>query len=368
MLPVEPSREFLEQFLTPSLFTTRGYHIDAPAVGVKLDQNESPWDWPEVVKNRVLDELKKRPWNRYPSPFADELAAKIAKRLGVDDSCILLGPGSNYLLALILQTFSKKIRGKLVIARPSFALYEAQCNYEGIPYEVWPLDQNLEYDEALLPALPNGSMVIFASPNNPVGNILTRKALKSLLVKYPNVLWIGDEAYCEFADEPYTDLLAEHGNLLLVRTFSKTMGAAGVRLGYILAAANVIELLKKPRVPFLINQFTIAACSVVLDDPDMSKIFDDIVQNAISERERVAKELSCQGQRLGFTIKISQANFVLARWPATEKALEVYQMLVKSGVLVRNVSGAPGLAGCLRISIGTKDENDKLISVFLRLT
>ena len=360
----QPSQLFLEQFLTPSLFTARGYHIDTLQAEVKLDQNESPWDWPDAVKDRILAKLKTRAWNRYPPAFADELANKIAAKIGVDQANILLGPGSNYLIGLVLQTFSKKIRGKVVLARPSFALYESHCQYEGIAYEPWHLNENLEYDLNLMPDLPAGSLVLFASPNNPVGNVLPRETLRNLLASRPDVLFIGDEAYCEFADEPYTELLKEYPNLMLIRTFSKTLGAAGVRLGYILAGANVIELLKKPRVPFLINQFTLVAAGEVLEDPAMAKIFDDIVKNAISERKRVCAVLEREGLRLGFKIKSSQANFLLARWPDSEASNKAYQHLISAGILVRNVANAPGLAGCLRISIGTTPENDKLIRAF----
>ena len=363
----QPSEEFLRQFMTPSIFSARGYHIDAPDVEVKLDQNESPWDWPDVVKDAVLEKLKARPWNRYPSPFADELGAKIAKKLGVDWKNILLGPGSNYLIALVLQTFSKAIKGKVVLARPSFALYESHCQYEGIPYEAWELNSDLEYDLGKLPTLSPGSLVLFASPNNPVGNILPRGTLQKLLSENPHVLFVGDEAYCEFADEPYTDLLAQYSNLLLIRTFSKTMGAAGVRLGYILAGENVIDLLRKPRVPFLINQFTLVAAAEVLDNPTMAKIFDDIVRNAINQRERVFKVLEREGGRLGFHVKSSQANFLLLRWRDSEGSKTAYRHLIKAGILVRDVSAAPGLSGCLRISIGTEPENDRLIKAFLSL-
>lgn len=363
----EPDQQFLEQFLTPSLFTSRSYHIDAPSVEVKLDQNESPWDWPDEVKDSVLAKLKEKSWNRYPSPFGDELAAKIATKVGVDIKNILLGPGSNYLLALVLQTFSKKIKGKVVLARPSFALYESQCQYEGIAYEVWPLNSDLEYDVALLPALPKGSMVVFASPNNPVGNVLSRSVLKTLLSTHPDVLFVGDEAYCEFSDEPYTELLKEHSNLLLVRTFSKTLGAAGVRLGYVLGGANMIELLRKPRVPFLINLFTLVAAEEVMSSASMSKIFEDIIANAVSERTRVAASLNAQAARLNFTVKSSQANFLLVRWPSSEQSKVAYDYLIRSGILVRNVSGAQNLEGCLRISIGTTPENDRLIASFLSM-
>jgi len=363
----QPSEKFLRRFMTPSIFSARGYHIDTPEVEIKLDQNESPWDWPDEVKEAVLAKLKTRPWNRYPSPFADELADKIAAKINVEPKNILLGPGSNYLIALILQTFCKAISGKVVLARPSFALYESHCQYEGITYEPWQLNDDLEYDLKNLPQLIDGSLVLFASPNNPVGNILSRAALKDLLSRYPDVLFVGDEAYCEFADEPYTDLLSEHSNLILVRTFSKTMGAAGVRLGYILAAANVIELLKKPRVPFLINQFALVAASEVLDNKAMSKIFDDIVRNAISERKRVCRALEEVSSRLNFKVKSSQANFILLRWAKTEDSDTAYKSLIRSGILVRNVASAPGLAGCLRISIGTSPQNDRLIKAFLSM-
>ncbi len=363
----QPGLEFLGRFLTPSLFSSRGYHIDTLEAEIKLDQNESPWDWPADVKDKILDKLKSAPWNRYPPAFADRLAGKIAAKIGVKPSNILLGPGSNYLIALVLQTFTKKITGKVVLARPSFALYESHCHYEGIEYVPWPLNSDLEYDLSLLPELPAGSLVLFASPNNPVGNVLSRETLRKLLSSHPETLFIGDEAYCEFADEPYTDLLAEFPNLMLIRTFSKTLGAAGLRLGYILAAANVIELLRKPRVPFLINHFTLVAAGEVLDNPAMGKIFQDIVDNAISERKRVHASLEPVGRRLGFKIKSSQANFLLARWPDSDASTRVYKHLIQNGILVRNVSAAPGLAGCLRISIGTSHENDRLISAFLAI-
>ena len=363
----QPSQAFLEQFMTPSLFKARGYHLEAPDVEVKLDQNESPWDWPDQVKDIVLSKLRNRPWNRYPTPFADDLASKIAAKIGVGSKNILLGPGSNYLIGLILQTFSRAIRGKVVLARPSFPLYESHCQYEGIPYEVWPLNADLEYDVSLLPELPAGSMVIFASPNNPVGNVFTREQLTKLLESFPDVLFVGDEAYCEFADESYTDLLHRYHNLLLVRTFSKTLGAAGVRLGYVLGAANVIELLRKPRVPFLLNQFTLVAAMEVMENQSMAKVFDDIVANALRERTRVYEALKRESTRLQFSVKPSQANFLLLRWPLQDGCDKAYQHLLKHGILVRNVSGAPSLGGCLRISIGTGPENERLIKAFATL-
>ncbi|MCX6117214.1 MAG: aminotransferase class I/II-fold pyridoxal phosphate-dependent enzyme [Proteobacteria bacterium] len=215
-----------------------------------------------------------------------------------------------------------------------------------------------------MPTLPSGSMVVFASPNNPVGNVLSKARFRSLLSKYPDVFWVADEAYCEFSDEPYTPLLSEFSNFIIIRTFSKTMGAAGVRLGYILGAGNVINLLKKPRVPFLINQFTLAAVTEVLSNPSMAKVFDQIVKNAIEERKRLEVALINLETKLSFKIKTSQANFLLAKWNDTAASTKAYQFLLKDGILVRNVAGAPGLAGCLRISVGTVEQNNQLIKAF----
>jgi histidinol-phosphate aminotransferase len=364
---VEPELGFLKQFVHPSLIETKGYHIDVLQAGIKLDQNESPWDWPEDVKDKVLARLKAMSWNRYPSPFADELVQVIAKKLDVERRHIMVTPGSNYLIALVLQTLTKKIKGKTVLARPSFALYESHCKYEGIPYETWDLDENLEYDVAKLPSLPAGSMVVFASPNNPVGNVLPRDTFERLLAEHKDTLWVADEAYCEFSDQPYTPLLAKYPNLIILRTFSKTLGAAGVRLGYVLGSATVIDLLKKPRVPFLINQFTLAACMEVLENPKMAAIFDDIVKNAIKSRNFLVQELEKVSDRLKFKVKESEANFVLVRWPNSELSSRAYQQICASGVLVRNVSGAPGLQGCLRISVGKPEENRALVDAFARL-
>lgn len=361
--PLKPTAGFLSLFMTPSLLAAKAYHIDVVDAPIKLDQNESPWDWPAEVKARILAKLAERSWNRYPSPFGDRLVDLVAKHAGVPGDCVLLGPGSNYLLAVILNAVARNAQGTVVLARPSFALYEAHCQYEGIPYQLWPLDAQLEYDPTLLPPLPEGSVVVFASPNNPVGNVLSRAVFETLLKNNPHTLFVADEAYVEFANEPYTSLLGRYGNLILVRTFSKTMGAAGVRLGYLVASAPIIHELQKLRVPYLLNQFTLAAVGEILGDPAMLEIFAHGVRDAVAERERVRGALEKLADAKGFYVKPSQANFLLLRWPTAEESTKTYRHLIQGGVLVRNVSGAPGLTGCLRISIGKKEENDRLLEV-----
>ena len=368
--PKAPAAAWLQSLVTPSLPSAPPYKLDTMAATIKLDQNESPWDLPPAIKKKVLDRLMAMEWNRYPSAFADELADKIAVHAGVAVGSILLGPGSNYLIALILSTLGKSISngegGTLVVARPSFPLYEMHSRYEGIPYKTWDLNADLEYDVALLPPLPRGSMVMFASPNNPVGNVLPRRTLIELLERFTDTLFVADEAYFEYASEPYLDLVAKHANLMLLRTFSKTMGCAGVRLGYIIAHDDYLQLLRKPRLPFLLNHFTVACAEVLLEDAETQAHLQRIKQNALTQRDLVFQALKDIGARSNFYVKDSSANFLLLRWPTKELAAAVYASLLKAGILVRNVGAAPGLAGCLRVTIGDEKENQALIEAMSR--
>jgi histidinol-phosphate/aromatic aminotransferase/cobyric acid decarboxylase-like protein len=214
-------------------------------------------------------------WNQYPHPFADDVTALVAGYAQVPADGVLTGPGTNHLITLLMSTLTRAMKGKLVIARPSFPLYESHARGEGIAYETWDLDENLEYSLNKLPHMPTGSILIFASPNNPVGNVLEKKDLATLCAQHPQSLIIADEAYFEFADESYTSLLEEHSNLLLLRTCSKTLGAAGLRLGYMLGAAPLIAELKKMRLPYLLNIFTIAAHDNVYAKPAFAASFSN---------------------------------------------------------------------------------------------
>jgi len=345
--PNQVSNEWLEQFLVPSLIAGNPYKIDTTTTPVKLDQNENPWDWPEKIKDKIITELRKLPWNRYPSAYSDDLADLVGAQSGLTGGCVLLGPGSNYLV---------------VIARPSFALYESHCAYDGIPVDPWPLDANMQYDTSLLPELTPGSMVVFASPNNPVGNVLPYKTLEHLAALHPDVLFVADEAYLEYAREPYTPLLKDHSNILLIRTFSKTLGAAGVRIGYVLGAPKLIEQLRKLRLPYMINLFGLVAARLVLEDHETQKHFKGIVAKGIAERERVYESLKSLAPEKGFQVIPSEANFLLLKWPDQAACSRAYRHILAQGILIRDVSKGPGLAGCLRVTIGTVDQNNLFLA------
>jgi histidinol-phosphate aminotransferase len=339
LVPKSPDWNWLSQYFEPSLLAAKPYKIDAPSgITIKLDQNESPWDWPQHLKDRILSYV------------------------GVQPECLITSPGSNHLIALIFEAVGRRLPGKVVLARPSFALFESHAQYAGLKYETWNLDNEFRYRRELLPDLPDGSFVVFASPNNPTGTSLNKAEFRQLLQDFPKVLFLADEAYYEFDDDPYTDLLNDHSNLIILRTLSKTMGAAGVRLGYAIASPELIGAMTKLRLPYLLNHFTMEAARVIFTDPEMMEFVRRNIQNAKSERDRVYLELSRLARPGGFQVVNSKANFLLLRWSETGLCDRIYQGLKQHGVLVRNVSGGPGLQGCLRVSIGLASENDAFLA------
>jgi histidinol-phosphate aminotransferase len=362
-----PGEFRIEDFVVPSLLATKGYHIDEIDVSVKIDQNESPEDFPKEIKDAIIESLRKKPWNRYPPPFADPLSEKLASKLGFDASHVLTGPGSNYLITIIIDAFARRNSGKNIVLRPSFPLFEAHCRYTGVAYEPWDLDDNFQFDLKKLEGLPDHSVIIFASPNNPTGSSISRDQLESILQAHPTSLVVADEAYFEFSSTPYHPLVARYKNLLIIRTFSKALGLAGVRLGYLLGNPQIIAELRKLRLPFLLNTFSLEVFDAVLSSAKIADFTESNIARLKTERDRVYETLAPVFAKRQHRLFPSDANFVLAKLSSDAACESFYQSLIKGGVLVRNISKGLRLQGCLRISIGTRAENDKLISLVLAI-
>ena len=362
--PKNPQPGWLGQFLDTSLMDAPPYAIDINQVATKLDQNESPYDWPMTLKEKVMKHMLAKSWNRYPTAHAPKLAKIIADYVHVPAECVLTGPGSDHLLTLILLLFSAKARGEVIVARPSFPHYESQPKYYGIPVTPWHLTSALEYDVAALAKMPAGSVVFFPPPNNPVGNSLPYQSFEKLLQQHPQSLFIADEAYVEFSAQPYTPLLDKYANLILVRTFSKTMAAAGIRLGYTLASADLTAQLRKARLPYIVNEFTMSAVEILLNDAEAQANFKKTAKDTIAQRELLRSRLQEFAQRYGFKVYPSQANFLLLRWNDPAVCQKTYVHLVKQGFQLRNVSKTPGLEGCLRLTVGNETENQAFLKAF----
>ena len=362
----DPPKPWAETYFHPSLLASKAYAIDSGGddIQVKIDQNESPWDVPVRLKQKILTTLENQQWNRYPSSQSEELTQKLGKYVNIAPKNILTGPGSNYLISLILSAMGTSLKGDVVIARPSFGLFEASCRYAGISYRTWDLGPHFEFLPQTLSPLPTGSLVVFASPNNPTGSVLPYEDLQSLLESNRHSFFIADEAYFEFTERPVTELLRNYDNLLIIRTFSKSVGVAGIRFGYAIASETIIQQLTKLRLPYLLNHFTIVGASAILDDHEYMEQIHHQMKQVIMERDQMMKALENLTEtknRLQISVFPSQGNFFLMKCPNQELGQQLYKELIKSRILVRDVSNGPQLSGCLRISVGTPKDNQTFL-------
>ena len=275
---------------------------------IKLDQNESPFDWPEEVKEKTIQNLKSEAWQKYPEPFDESLNQKLADYVGVKPEQVVTGAGSNYLITILMNCLCRHLRGKTIIAEPSFPLYALHSRYEGMPYEVWP-QIDFDYDISTLPVIPDHSVIMFASPNNPAGNILKSKDLELLLQENPTSIIVADEAYYEFNDESYIELFKKHENLIIMRTLSKTLSSAAIRFGYILCHENIKNQLLKMRLPFILNKFTLASIHALLDSPDAMKTMLSNAKKLVGWRDNLYQKLTEISKKHPFKTYPSKANF-----------------------------------------------------------
>lgn len=318
---------------------------------VKLNQNENPYDLPADLKEELLAVFRDLPFNRYPREHPDRLAAALADRLGVTLESVLVANGSNelsYLLGLCLLREGTPV----VMPRPMFSLYEKVARLYAADLTAVPPRPDLSFDaealrEAVLRVRP--ALTVLTSPNNPTGTVLRFEEIESIVDAAEGIV-VVDEAYVEFNEErPATELLPKYPNLLVMRTFSKALGLAGLRIGYLVGDPELLAEFRKARLPFVVDVMAEATALRLLDRPDL-------VEARVKELKASRKEIeeTLRGMP-GMRVIPSQANFVIFG-PALEPA-EVMARLAGAGVLVRDVSGYPELRGFLRVNAGTPSEN-----------
>ena len=343
----------------PAVRSLAAYTLTLHEAGVKLNQNENPWDLPEAVKRRVLEQALARPWSRYPAFDPRELLEALARASGWRPDGILAGNGSNELIeALLLVTVGAGTR--VVIPEPTFTLYALMTTIlGGEPVRVRLVPGSgpgLVYDaEAIAQARrrSQASLTIVCSPNNPTGNTLAQAEVERLCDESDSLVVI-DEAYHEFSGQTVVPLLERHPNLVVLRTFSKAMALAGLRVGYLLASPELVREVNKARLPYNINFFSQVAAIAALQE---RKALARTVERLVRERERVIGLLA---ELPGVRAWPSRANFFLLElWAADPKA--VFAALLRRGVLVRDVTAYPLLGRCLRISVGSEEENDTFL-------
>jgi histidinol-phosphate aminotransferase len=329
--------------------------------GIFLDKNEQPCDLEDNIKQQVLDELLKKSWNRYPPADNSNLEELIAMYTGLSPDSIALAPGSAHIITTLLNYFYIN-QNHIVIAQPSYTLFDYHCKTYGINYEPWLLNKSLEYDVALLPALTEKSVVIIASPNNPVGNSISIEQLETILNHINKPLVILDAVYFEFSNTDYNPLLKKYNNLIILRSFSKAFPLAGIRLGYVCSSELLISIVKKLILMFSINQFTRTCASTILSNPEYLLKMENLVLDIINERDYLYHRLLELAADGGIEIKKSEGNFLLVKIHDTENFNKTLTTFDKKKINVLNTSNLCMLENTIRISIGKPSENNLILN------
>ena len=332
------------------------YSLRPDRASIKINQNENPWDAPARIKAETLRRMAQKEWSRYPDFVPLALQEKLAAFAGWTSAGVIAGNGSNELIqALLMVTVGKGKR--VLICEPTFALYRQITTILGGEILSTPLSRELTFDvNAIVGAIRMFSpeVTIICSPNNPTGCLLAEDDLKAILAESPGLIAV-DEAYHEFARQSAVRLLGEYSNLIVLRTFSKAMALAGLRVGYLLAAPELTTEIRKAVLPYNLNAFSQTAAEVAIELYDSE--LQPLVSKIIDERKRLFTALS---QIKGLTPVRSQANFLVVKSVRTPR--EVFAQLLRRDILVRDVSTYPMLKEYFRVSVGTPAENGKLIA------
>lgn len=343
----------------------RAYRVPTTVdTAAKVDQNESPYDLPGAIKRRALDAFAATPWNRYPDDRPHRLVRAIEVREGLPDGSVIVGRGSNEITHTLGLCFLEA-GVPVVLPSPMFALYASVARMHGAAVVDVPAGPDLRHDAgAILEAAveADAPLTVVTTPNNPTGQTVPHEGLEALAAGVPGVL-VVDEAYHEFLEGPTArDLLRDHDNVLVMRTFSKAFGLAGVRLGVLMGHPDLIQEVEKSRLPFLVGRLGEEVGLAILEAPGLVA---ERVAELKAERERLEAWF---GRHDGVEVLPGAANFFLIRTGLEARDLQT--RLAERGVLVRDVTGYPALAardgrpGWTRVSVGAPAENATIREAF----
>ena len=312
-----------------------------------LDANENPFE------NGV---------NRYPDPQQKSVKLKLAEIKNIAVENILLGNGSDEVLDLIFRTFCEPNRDNVIILPPTYGMYKVLANINAVEVKEVQLKNDFQpkTQTILLAANQKSKILFLCSPNNPTGNSFSQIQVEKLVKQFKGIV-VVDEAYVDFSEqESWMNRLEEFPNLIITQTLSKAFGMAGIRLGICYASKEIINVLNRIKPPYNVNELTQQKALERLNKADE-------IQNEIQQIKNQKEKFKLELKQLDFIEKVypSDANFLLIK---VDNATKRYLQLIENGIVVRNRSNQPLCENCLRISIGTEKENDKLIVALKELS
>lgn len=350
MMPLKP-----DQLIRDEIRALAAYHVPDASGYVKLDAMENPYPLPAELRDALGQIARDAAINRYPDAAATALKARLRTVMEVPEGMeILLGNGSDEIIQILAMAIAKP--GATILGlEPSFVMYKMIAAFAGVSYVGVPLRANFTLDlDATLAAIAahQPALIFIAYPNNPSGNLFDMSALLRILDAAPGLV-VLDEAYHVFALESFMPLLTRYPNLLVMRTLSK-LGLAGLRLGFLVGRPAWLNELDKLRLPYNINILTQQIAEQVLAHADI------LEQQAAAIRSERARLMQALADIAGIEVFPSAANFILLR---VANADTVFEGLKQRGILIKNLSRAhPQLQNCLRVTVGTPDENQQFLA------
>lgn len=350
--------ERLQQWIKPALLEASAYHVPDADGLIKLDAMENPYLLPDELREKMLEVISGAGINRYPDPDASNLKQGLRVAMGIPDSMeIMLGNGSDELIQIIALAVAHS--GKTILApEPGFVMYKIIANAVGaifIGVDLSHGDFSLD-SEAMMTAIKQHqpAVIFLAYPNNPTGNLFNEKAILEIVHAAPGLV-VLDEAYSAFSEKSFMHRLGEFDNLLVMRTLSKS-GLAGLRLGLLVGPALWLNQLDKLRLPYNINILSQKLAELILSHYG---ILEQQAEVICASRLKLFEQLQAIEEIHPWQ---SSANFILFK-SKNKPADVIFDALIKQGVLIKNVSASfPALKDCLRVTVGTEDENDAFVA------
>ncbi|SAK98792.1 histidinol-phosphate transaminase [Caballeronia ptereochthonis] len=350
-----------QDIIRPDVLAMTSYPVPDSTGLIKLDAMENPYTLPPDLAQRLGEHLAGVALNRYPAPRPAELLAKIKRTMRVPAACdVLLGNGSDELISMMSVACSKP-GAKVVAPVPGFVMYQMSAVFAHLEFIGVPLKADFTLDaDALIAAIDEHApaLVYLAYPNNPTGTLYDAADMERVIAAASESLVVIDEAYQPFAEKSWMPRAADFDNVVVMRTVSK-LGLAGIRLGYMAGRPEWIMQFDKVRPPYNINVLTQATADFLLDHLD---VLDAQAADLRAQRAALAREVAALP---GMTVFPSAGNFLLVRVPDAAVAFET---LLTSRVLIKNVGKMhPLLANCVRLTVGTAEENAHMVAALKKL-
>ncbi|HUU30230.1 MAG TPA: histidinol-phosphate transaminase [archaeon] len=353
----------VKNIVRPDLLELKAYRSPCFEYQIKLDLNESPFDLPEEIKEAIFERTRGLLWQRYHDEFETPLKKALADHVGHDSRGVLIGNGSNELIFHTLLSTVKN-SGAVVSLEPSFSLYRQNVKVlGGKPVPFWLSGESFTVDPREVIRLARDSKadaVVLCSPNNPTGGRIPNEVIEKIAHSVEAAV-VVDEAYAHFAGDNALGLLRKCPNLIVIRTFSKAFGLAGLRFGFALCAPELAEQICKVQLPHHVNFFTQLAALTLLERPEL-------VEQRVAEIKQGRKHLQTELSKItGLKVFPSETNFVMIECNAKSPA-EIFEGLLSRGILVRDISKYQGLGRCLRITVGPPRDNDAFLEALREVT